>query len=87
MSGDVWTLDEAKSDLDAVIQRAQSGEPQFITSGGITVAQVTKAQTETSHPDADQGKRLSFVEYLLTIPQGGDVEFERIDLPERPVEL
>jgi len=82
MSGDVWTLDEAKSDLDAVIKRAQAGGPQVITSDGKTVAKVIGETGTEDVKKSDQTDRPSLAEYLLTIPQGGDVDF--VDHPIRP---
>ncbi len=87
MSEDVWTVDEAKSAFEAVIKRAQSGEPQRIVANGKTIAVVTKVEREAQVEENEQKERPSFVEHLLAIPKGGDVEFERIQLNERPVDI
>lgn len=87
MSGDVWTFDEAKSDFEALIERAQKGQPQRIVVNDTTIAVVVKGESTAQGGSVERGERPSFVEHLLAIPKGGDIEFERIQLDERPVEL
>ena len=87
MSDGVWTVDEAKSALEAVIAKAQAGEPQRITANGKEVVMVTKIEGPGATDTERRTDRPTLAEYLLSIPKGGDVEFESSNLPARPVEF
>lgn len=87
MSEGVWTLDEAKSAFDAMLERVRSGEPQVITSNGEAVAVLSKPKNARVSAADDYTGEDEFLEFLFSIPQGGDIEFKRIEVKPRPVEF
>ena len=87
MDGSQWSLQDAKNSFSAVVDAACKGEPQTVTKRGkpavviLSVAEYEKlTRKETKTP--------SFVEHLLSFPQGDDdFEFERIELTPRDIEF
>ncbi len=83
--GAVWSLQDAKNSLSAVIDAAQL-EPQTVTKHGRRTAVVVAAE-EFDRLNAAYGRPAkTFVEHLLDMPQGGE-DFERIPFAPRDVEF
>lgn len=74
-----WSLEGAKKNLDRVIEDAERGNPQRITT------QANEAVVVISVEQYEQVRRglpaTSFVEFLLTIPEGES--FERTETEPR----
>ena len=84
MPSDVWTVDSA---LNAVIEKARKGGPQVVTADGKPVAVVVNVDDYPGVIDQSDEDDDAFLEQLFSMPQGGDFEFERMDLEPRPVEF
>lgn len=83
-----WQLTEAKNKLSEVCDRALSEGPQLITRRGKQrFYLVTEEDFEKQPSVKNPGKMLTFEEFLLTCPSLDGVEFERIELYPRDVEL
>lgn len=63
--GHVWQVQEAKSRLSELMDRALSEGPQIITRHGRPVVKVVAADSDA--PAAEDG----FLEFLLSIPKTG----------------
>ena len=79
-----WQLQDAKNRFSAVVEGALSGVPQQVTRRGrpaVVVLAVDEYERlrRLDHADAPTLARL-----LLAIPQD-DLEFERLQLPARPL--
>jgi antitoxin Phd len=87
MDGSQWSLQDAKNSFSAVVEAASKGTPQTVTKRGkpaVVVLSVADYE-KLLHKDA---KKPSFVEHLLSFPQGDDdFEFERLDLEPRDIEF
>ena len=82
-----WALQDAKNRFSAVVDAALAGEPQQVTRRGkpaVVVLSVREYDRLRKHPPKDAS---SFIEHLLAIPDGGELEFERIPLAFRSLEL
>ncbi len=82
-----WALQDAKNRFSAVVDAALAGEPQQVTRRGkpaVVVLSVREYDRLRKHPPKDAS---SFIEHLLAIPDGGELEFERIPLALRSLEL
>ncbi len=72
-----WTLQDAKNKFSAVVDAALDGTPQHVTRRGLPAVVVVSAEEfERLRVEAAKPKK-NFIEHLLSIPKGGDVEFER----------
>ena len=80
-----WTLEDAKKNINTLIDASLAGEPQRVTRGErIAVVVLAAAEYERLRRlDKSQAPTLS--ELLLEIPQD-DGEFERLSLPARPLD-
>lgn len=83
-----WALQDAKNRFSAVVDAALAGEPQQVTRRGkpaVVVLSVREYDRLRKHPTKNAS---SFIEHLLAIPDGGgELEFERIPLAPRSLEL
>ena len=81
-----WSLQDAKSKFGDLVDAALEGEPQQVTRRGqpaVVVLSVKEYERLCRSKDADIP---TFSELLLQIPQD-DEEFERLHLPDRPLDL
>ena len=79
-----WRLQEAKSNLNEVVKRAQSQGPQNITVHGEPVAVLISRRDylKLTHP------KPSLVELLRTSPLvGSDLDISREQTPTRKIKL
>ncbi|KQT83810.1 type II toxin-antitoxin system Phd/YefM family antitoxin [Aurantimonas sp. Leaf443] len=80
--GSIWTLQDAKDSLAAVVEAAQKGEPQRVTTEGGEAVVVVSA-----HDYELMSKRpKTFVEHILgapKLPEGCEDLFEK----RNPMEL
>ncbi|MFN0023639.1 MAG: type II toxin-antitoxin system Phd/YefM family antitoxin [Parvularculaceae bacterium] len=81
----VWSLQDAKNSLSAVIEAAQE-EPQTVTKHGRRTAVVVAAEEYDRLTAAQAWPNKTFVEHLLDMPQGGE-DFERLPFALRDVEF
>ncbi len=81
-----WTLHDAKNRFSAVVNAAQSGQPQLVTKRGVLTAVVISVEEYQAYHSAKQKQLPDFGEYLLSIPQS-DIEFERMDPDLRDIEI
>ncbi len=80
----IWALHDAKAKLGEVVDRALSEGPQEVTRRGrpavVIVAKSAYDEAVAHAPAATKsaGPKMSFGEFLLTMPQGGpDDLFDR----------
>ncbi len=87
MTAPTWSVQDAKNRFSAVVKAAQS-EPQTVTKHGKPAAVVVSAEEYARLRKLEKAKApaKSFVEHLLSMPQGGE-EFERIPVHPRDVEF
>ncbi|WP_395476842.1 type II toxin-antitoxin system Phd/YefM family antitoxin [Rickettsia endosymbiont of Pantilius tunicatus] len=80
---DKWQLHEAKNKLSNIIDTAMQGTPQCITKRG------EEAVVVISMKDCAKliKPKLSFSEYLLSIPKTDDLVIERVQGKARDFEL
>jgi antitoxin Phd len=64
---DVWQVQEAKSRLSELLDRALSVGPQVITRHGRPVARVVAMDSATEAAATDDG----FLDFLLSAPKSG----------------
>lgn len=64
---DVWQVQEAKSRLSELLDRALSEGPQVITRHGRPVARVVAIDSPADAAAADDG----FLDFLMSVPQSG----------------
>ncbi len=81
-----WPIQDAKNRFSAVVDAALAGEPQRVTRRGQPAVVVLAAEEYERLCELDKKRASSFVDLLLQMPQD-DGEFERLPLPERPVDL
>ena len=81
-----WQLQDAKNRFSAVVAAALSGAPQHVTRRGRPAVVVLAEDEYERLREFERASVPSFAELLLEIPQD-DGEFERLPLPERPLEL
>jgi prevent-host-death family protein len=87
MDGSQWSLQDAKNSFSAVVEAASKGTPQTVTKRGKPAVVVLSVAVyeKLLHKDA---VKPSFVEHLLSFPQGDDdFEFERLELEPRDIEF
>ena len=77
MDGPQWSLQDAKNRFSAVVEAACKGEPQTVTKRGKRAVVVLSAEEYDRLSQNRQQRRPSFVEHLLSFPQGkGHFKFE-----------
>lgn len=81
-----WSLQDAKNRFSAVVAAALAGEPQRVTRRGKPAVMVVAVEEYERLRHLEKAKAPTFADLLLSIPQGSG-EFERIELPPRPVDL
>ncbi len=81
-----WSLQDAKNRFSAVVDAALNGEPQRVTRRGKPAVVVVAVQEYERLRHLEKATAATFADLLLAIPQDGG-EFERIQLPTRPVHL
>jgi antitoxin Phd len=64
---DVWQVQEAKSRLSELLDRALSEGPQVITRHGRPVVRVVAIDSRADTAAADDG----FLDFLMSVPQSG----------------
>ena len=87
----MWSVQEAKNQLSAVIDAALTSSPQVISRRGkpsVVVVSVAEYERLKSVATANRG---SFIDHLLAIPPSADDtdedEFPRIQVVPRDVEF
>jgi prevent-host-death family protein len=81
-----WSLQDAKNRFSAVVAAALAGEPQRVTRRGRPAVMVVAVEEYERLRHLERAKAPTFADLLLSIPQDGG-EFERIELPSRPVDF
>ena len=85
--GKVWTLQDAKNRFSAVVEAAQSGEPQRVSVSADESVVVVSARDF----DLMSKRPKTFVEHLMDfpkLPEGMDDIFDdRDDYPSEPREI
>ena len=69
MEGSQWSLQDAKNNFSAVVEAASHGEPQTVTKRGKPTVVVLSVE-EYLRLNGKTNERPSFVEHLLSFPQG-----------------
>ena len=80
-----WKLQDAKNRFSAVVDGALSGEPQRVTRRGRPAVVVLAVEEYERLRRLDHAAAPTLARLLLDIPQDGG-EFERLQLPARPLE-
>ena len=81
-----WSLQDAKNRFSAVVAAALAGEPQRVTRRGRPAVMVVAVEEYERLRHLEKAKAPTFADLLLSIPRDGG-EFERIELPSRPVDF
>lgn len=81
-----WPLRDAQNRFGALVDAALNGSPQLVTRRGQPAVVILAAEEYERLCELDKKRASSFVDLLLQMPQD-DGEFERLSLPERPVDL
>ena len=81
-----WPLQDAKNKFSAVVDAALGGEAQRVTRRGQPAVVVLAVEEYERLCRLERASAPSLAELLLDIPQD-DVEFERLHLPSRPLDL
>ena len=79
-----WALQDAKNKFSALVNAALAGEPQRVTRRGEPAVVVLAAAEYERLCRMEKSNAPTLGELLLEIPQD-DQEFERLSLPERPL--
>ena len=81
-----WALQDAKNKFSALVNAALAGEPQRVTRHGqpAVVVMATEEYERLCHLEKADAPTLG--ELLLEIPQD-DLEFERLSVAARPLDL
>ena len=82
-----WNFQDARDRLSAVVNAALAGEPQRVTRRGQPAVVVIAVEEYERLLQGQPDNTPTFVEHLLAIPRGGDLEFERWSLGARPLDL
>ena len=82
-----WSLQDAKNRFSAVVDAALAGEPQKVTRRGKPAVVVIAVEEYERLREREPDNIPTFVEHLLSIPKGGDFDFERWPLDPRPLDL
>ena len=81
-----WPLQDAKNKFSAMVDAAVAGEPQRVTRRGKPAVVVLAVEEYERLCRLEKAKAPTFADLLLAIPQD-DEEFERLQLPSRPVDF
>lgn len=81
----IWSLHDAKNKFSAVVSAALNGEPQRVTRHGKQAVVVVAAEEFDRLTLLSKAESPSFVEFLLSIPEG-DEPFERQNVEPREIE-
>lgn len=81
-----WSLQNAKNRFSAVVDAAVAGTPQEVTRRGKPAVVVLAVEEYERLRCLEKTQAPTFAELLLAIPRD-DGEFERLQLPPRPVDL
>ena len=81
-----WSLQDAKNRFSAVVAAALAGEPQRVTRRGRPAVMVVAVEEYERLRHLEKARAPTFADLLLSIPRDGG-EFERIELPSRPVDF
>ena len=81
-----WPLQDAKNKFSALVNAALAGEPQRVTRRGEPAVVVLASEEYERLCRLERVDAPILGELLLEIPQD-DGEFDRLALPERPVDL
>ena len=79
-----WALQDAKNKFSALVNAALAGEPQRVTRRGQPAVVVLASEEYERLRRMEMSNAPTFGELLLEIPQD-DQEFERLSLPDRPL--
>ena len=81
-----WSLQDAKSKFSDLVNAALEGEPQQVTRRGQPAVVVLSVEEYERLCRSKKADVPTLGELLLQIPQD-DGEFERLSLPDRPLNL
>ena len=81
-----WSLQDAKNRFSAVVSAARGGVPQRVTRRGRPAVVVLAVEEYERLCQFEQANAPTLAGLLLDIPQD-DQEFERMPLPNRPLDL
>lgn len=79
-------MQDAKNRFSAVVDAALAGDPQHVTRRGRPAVVVLAVDEYERLRHLEKTNAPTFAELLLAIPQDGG-EFERAQLPARPVDF
>ena len=79
----VWQLAEAKNKFSEVFTKAIEEGPQFVTRRDQEIVILSKEEYQRLRGEKPSR---SFIEHLLAIPKGDDLELERDRRPLRDIE-
>ena len=79
-----WALQDAKNKFSALVNAALAGEPQRVTRRGQPAVVVLASEEYERLCRMEKSNASTLGELLLEIPQD-DQEFERLPLPDRPL--
>ena len=79
-----WALQDAKNKFSTLVNAALAGEPQRVTRRGQPAVVVLAEQEYERLCRMEKSNAPTLGELLLEIPQD-DQEFERLSLPDRPL--
>ena len=82
-----WSLQDAKNRFSAVVNAALDGSPQMVTRRGVPAVVILAVDDYQRLCQAEKSSAPDFIEHLLSIPKGGDFDFERWPLDLRPLDL
>ena len=82
-----WSLQDAKNRFSAVVNAALDGSPQMVTRRGVPAVVILAVDDYQRLCQAEKSSAPDFIEHLLSIPKGGDFDFERWPLEPRPLDL
>lgn len=85
MTRPTWSVHEAKNRFSEVVEAAQR-KPQTVTKHGKAAVIVVAANEYERLRKLDRIQAPSFAELLLSMPRG-DVEFKRIGVKPRDIEV
>ena len=85
MAQPTWSIQDAKNRFSEVVDAARR-RPQMVTKHGKPAVVVVAADEYKRLRRLERLKSPSFAQMLLAMPRG-DVEFDRIDTPQRDIEF
>ena len=81
-----WALQDAKNKFSALVNAALAGDPQRVTRRGQPAVVVLATDEYERLCRLEKSDAPTLGELLLEIPQD-DLEFERLPIPARPLDL